>query len=101
MQKRVAVTPHLSLDEIERPYRTAKVPVARSHWQIIWLCAQGSSKPTRHIVEYTGYGPSWIRTIAHRDSRRRSSSGWGDHRHGNPGAAAILSRELQQHLREE
>jgi transposase len=99
MQKRLAVNPHLSLEDIEQQYRTAKDPVARSHWQIIWLLAHG--KTTKQIVEYTGYGLSWIRTIAHRDSRRRTPSGWRDRRHGNLGAQAILSRELQQQLRKE
>ena len=64
MQKRLAVKPHLSLEEVENHYRKAKDPVARSHWQIVWLLAQG--KTTKQIVEYTGYGLSWIRTIAHR-----------------------------------
>jgi Homeodomain-like domain len=64
MQKRFAVQPHLSLEEIEQQDCKAKDPVARSHWQIIWLLAQGKS--FKQIVEYIGYGLSWIRTIAHR-----------------------------------
>jgi transposase len=98
MQKRLAVKPHLSLEEIEQQYRTAKDPVARSHWQIIWLLAQ--DKTTKQIVEYTGYGLNWIRTIAHRYNEGGPQA-LGDRRHGNPGAEAILSREQQQQLREE
>jgi len=98
MQKRLVVQQHLSLEAIEQQYRKAKDPVARSHWQIIWLLAQG--KTTKQIVEYTGYGPSWIRTIAHRYNEGGPQA-LGDRRHGNPGAQAILSRELQQQLREE
>jgi transposase len=98
MQKRLAVQPHLSLEKIEQQYRTAKDPVARSHWQIIWLLAQG--KTTKQIVEYTGYGLTWIRTIAHRYNEGGPDS-LGDRRHGNPGTEAILSQELQQQLREE
>ena len=41
MQKRLAVKPHLSLEEIKHTYPIAKGPVARSHWQIVWLRAQG------------------------------------------------------------
>ncbi len=98
MQKHLAVKPHLSLEEVENYYRKAKDPVARSHWQIVWLLAQG--KTTKQIVEYTGYGLSWIRTIAHRYNEGGPQA-LGDRRHGNPGAAAILSTELQHQLREE
>ncbi len=98
MQKRLAVEPHLSLREIEHRYRNAKDPVARSHWQIVWLLAQGKS--TRQIVEYTGYSQSWIRTIAHRYNEGGPHA-LGDRRRDNPGAQAILSPELQQQLREE
>ncbi len=98
MQKRLAAKPHLNLEEVENNYRKAKDPVARSHWQIVWLLAQG--KTTKQIVEYTGYGLSWIRTIAHRYNAGGPLA-LGDRRHGNPGATAILSIELQQHLREE
>ncbi len=98
MQKRLAVEPHLSLQEIEQRYRNAKDPVARSHWQIVWLLAQGKS--TRQIVEYTGYSQSWIRTIAHRYNEGGPRA-LGDRRRDNPGAQAILSPELQQKLREE
>jgi transposase len=60
--------------------------------------AQG--KTTKQIVEYTGYGLSWIRTIAHRYNEGGPQA-LGDRRHNNPGAAAILSADLQQQLREE
>ena len=81
--------------EVEGGARKAKEPVARSHWQIVWLLAQG--KTTKQIVEDTGYGLSWIRTIAHRYNEGGPQA-LGDRRHGNPGAEAILSRELQQQL---
>src|SRR3974390_2516407 len=32
MQKRLTVKPHLSLEEVEQQYRTAKDPIAQSHW---------------------------------------------------------------------
>ncbi len=95
MQKRLTVKPHLSLEEVEHHYRTAKDPVARSHWQIVWLLAQ--DKTTQQIVEYTGYGLSWIRTIAHRYNEGGPQA-LGDRRHGNPGAAAILSPDVQKQL---
>jgi hypothetical protein len=47
MQKRLAVKPHLSLEEIENTYRKAKDPVARSHWQNVWLLAAAAKPPSR------------------------------------------------------
>jgi hypothetical protein len=90
MQKRLAVKPHLSLEEVEQQSRKAKDPVARSHWQIVWLLAQG--KKTKQIVEYTGYGLSWIRTIAHRYNEG------GPQADGVIGAMAILVRQRSCHL---
>jgi len=52
MQKRLAVKPHLSLEEIEHHSHKGKDPIARSHWQIVWLLAQ--DKTTKQFVEYTG-----------------------------------------------
>ena len=60
----------------------------------------GSSKTTKQIVEYTGYGLSWICIIAHRYNEGGPLA-LGDRRHGNPVATAILTIELQQQLREE
>jgi hypothetical protein len=47
MQKRLTVKPHLSLEEVEQQYRTAKDPIARSHWQIVWLLAASAKPPSR------------------------------------------------------
>jgi len=52
MNKRIAVKPQLSLEEIESRYRKATEAVARSHWQIIWLLSQG--KTAQPSVEVTG-----------------------------------------------
>jgi transposase len=98
MRKRLAIEPHLSLQEVEHRYRNAKDPVERSHWQIVWLLGQGKS--TRQIVEYTGYSQSWIRTIAHRYNEGGPAA-LGDRRRDNPGAQGILTPELQQRLRQE
>jgi hypothetical protein len=41
MPKRRSIQSHLAVDALESHYRRAKDPVARSHWQVIWLLAQG------------------------------------------------------------
>jgi transposase len=95
MNKRITVKAHLSVEQVEARYRKAQDPVERSHWQIIWLVAQG--KTTGEISEVTGYSVGWIYTIVHRYNQQGPAV-IGDHRHGNPGGTFILSAEQQQHL---
>jgi len=86
--RRRHLAPHLELDQLEQRYRQASDPVARSHWQILWLLAQGL--PTQHVVQSTGYSESWICTIVKRYNTD-GPDGIGDRRHANPGAVALLS----------
>jgi hypothetical protein len=58
MPKRITIEPHLSVAQLEQRYRQTKDAVERSHYQIIWLLAQG--KRTEEVVEITGYSRSWI-----------------------------------------
>jgi transposase len=91
----------LSQDELEAGYRKTKDAVERSHWQIVWLLAQGQT--TQEIAQVTGYTIPWIRAIVHRYNQA-GSAGLGDRRHNNPGAAPILSAQQQadlQHLIDE
>ena len=78
-------------------YRKAKDAVERSHWQIIWLLAQG--KTTKEIAQVTGYCPAWIRTLAHRYNDE-GPQGLLDRRHSNAGGRFILSLEQQGQLQE-
>jgi hypothetical protein len=50
MPKRISIEPHLSLDELYRRYRQATT-VERSHYQIVWRLASGSS--TGEVAEVT------------------------------------------------
>jgi hypothetical protein len=52
MPKRISITPHLSVEDLEQRYRQANHPVERSHYQIIWLLAKGQR--TEAVVEVTG-----------------------------------------------
>ena len=88
MSKRLSIQPHLGLDELERRYRAAKDPVARSHWQIVWLLAQGLA--SERVAAVTSYTANWVRTLAQRYNQY-GPSGLGDRRHHNPGAAGLLS----------
>ncbi len=82
--------------EVEARYRRARDPVARAHWQIVWLLAGG--RRTAEVAEVTGFSVPWVRQIA----RRYAGGGpgaLGDRRHANPGAAPLLSPTQQEELR--
>jgi transposase len=88
MPKRSSLLPHLALDELERRNRTPKEPVARSHWRMVWLLAQGQS--AAWVAAATGYTANGVRTMARRYNQH-GPAGPGDQRHRNPGAAGRLS----------
>ncbi len=54
----------MSAEELERRYRQAQDPVARSQWQIVWLLARG--RPSEQVGETTGYSLTWVYTVARR-----------------------------------
>jgi len=85
------------LDELEQRYRGARDPVARSQWQILWLLCSGT--PTAEVARVTRYSVNWLREIARR-YREDGPGGIGDRRHGNPGAAPLLTPTQQEHLRQ-
>ncbi len=86
---------HLSVEEIEKRYRSANEGVERSQWQIIWLLAAG--KTSREVEAATGYCLMWIREIAGRYNRE-GALGIGDRRHSNPGRAGSLTAQQDQAL---
>ena len=99
MPKTIKIVPHLGSKELENRYREAKDPVARSHYQILWLISQG--KTTTQVMEATGYSRGWIQQLARRYNAYGAQA-LGDRRHRNPGARdrALLSAEQQHELRE-
>jgi transposase len=96
MARTLTIPPHLPVEELERRYRTAHDPVARSHWQIVWLLARGD--PTATVADVTSYTVNWVREIARR-YREDGPGGLGDRRHTNPGAAPLLDATQQEQLR--
>jgi transposase len=96
MPKRTTVVEHLSVTELEQRYRQAHDPVERSHFQIVWLLAQGKTRP--QVAEVTGYGVRWIGEIVRRYNQAGPDA-LGDGRHANPGGQPILSLEEQERLR--
>lgn len=54
----------MSVDELERRYRTAHEPHERTWWQILWLLARGQL--AKEFADSTGYSHYWIGWIAKR-----------------------------------
>ena len=96
MPRRMTPAPHLPVDELERRCRRARDPVARSHFQIVWLLAAG--RPTAEVAAATGYSVDWVRAVAHRYDAGGPDA-LGDRRHANPGAAPLLPPGEKEALR--
>lgn len=58
MPKRISIAPHRSEEELYQRDRASSHPRERTHYQIIWLLAQG--KLTNQVAALTGYSRSWI-----------------------------------------
>jgi transposase len=97
MPKRITIEPHLTLEELEARYRRAKDSVERSHYQIIWLLAQG--RPSEEVASITGYSRSWIYELVWGYNRVGPDT-LGDKRHDLPGAEPLLNEDQQQLLRQ-
>ncbi|MDP9355025.1 MAG: winged helix-turn-helix domain-containing protein [Chloroflexota bacterium] len=96
MARALLIPSPLPVADLERRYRRARDPVARSHWQIIWLLARG--EPTAAVAGATGYSVNWVREVAKR-YRDGGPDALGDRRHANPGAAPLLTPSQQEDLR--
>lgn len=64
MPRHIKLTTELSVAELEQRYRGAREGMERSHWQIIWLLAQGH--PASAVARMTGYSAYWIGQLARR-----------------------------------
>ena len=92
MPRRIKIEPHLSTEELKKRYRHSSEPIERSHYQIIWLLAEG--KPTERVAELTGYSRSWIYEIVW-GYNRLGVEGLGDKRKENKGAKPLLDDQQQ------
>jgi transposase len=95
MPKRISIIPHLSIDELEQRYRQATDGIERSHYQIIWLLAQG--RLMEEVAAVTGYSRDWIYELV-RSYNRIGVAALGDLRRHNPGGRAKLNDVQQAQL---
>jgi transposase len=98
MPKRITIAPHLSVEELELRYRKAKDPLERSHYQIIWLLAQG--RKSEEVAAITGYSRNWIYELVWGYNRVGPET-LGDGRHQNPAKPILddVAANLLQALR--
>ncbi len=97
MPRCLSLTPHLSLDELAGRSRACRDPVERSHWQMVWLVAQGHSGAA--AARLSGYSETWVRTIIHRYNDH-GPAGITDRRHANPGQPPLVPPVVRETLRE-
>jgi transposase len=95
MPRQIKLTDHLSVVELEQRYRQAVAPVTRSHFQILWLLAQG--KTAQAVAAVTCYSSYWVGQIARRYNEGGPDT-MGDQRHQNPGGQWLLSEEQKAQL---
>lgn len=92
MAPRLQIKDHLPVDDLARRYRQATDGIERSHYQIVWLLAQGH--PSESVAELTGYSRDWVYKLA-RKYNKDGPDALGDKRHDNPGGRMLLD-EVQQ-----
>jgi transposase len=97
MGRHIHLQPHLSIDELEHRYRTAKEPNERTWWQILWLLVQG--RTATELSAVIGYRAYWIGQIAKRYNEQ-GPEGMRNRRHTTSyRPAPVLSPEQQEELR--
>jgi transposase len=100
MPAHISLQAHLSSEDLEQRYRSAKEPNERSWWQILWLLSQG--RTGREVATVTGYSPYWIGQIAKRYNTE-GPNGMRNRRHTTshrapPALTPAQQEELRQTL---
>ena len=97
MHGKTIINTKLTVEELEEKYLSCLDPREKTHWQIIWLVAQG--KTATYAAKVTGLTNSWISTLIKRFNEK-GDSGIIDHRHTNPGGKFTLSNDQKNKLKE-
>jgi transposase len=93
MARRIKLTTKLSVDELERRYRSASEGMERSHWQIIWLLKQGH--PAYEVAQMTGYCAYWIGQVARRFNDEGEEGLVNHRKRSRPSPHALLATPQQ------
>ena len=95
MPKRIAIAPHLSVEELQDRFREAKTTTQAHHYQIIWLLACG--KTTAEVMAVTGYSRGWIYELV-RGYNHLEPESLGDQRCKNTDRDPLLNDVEQAQL---
>ena len=89
MTRRISLEPHLTIDELEGRYRSAKDSVERSRWHFLWLLARGLT--AKLVASMTGFSAYWIGRIAQRYNQQGPDGVKDLRRQPRPSSAQLLS----------
>lgn len=64
MAQLAAVYPHLTPAELAQRFRRCRYAMEKTHWQAIWLRAQG--QPTAALAQLCGYQQDWVLRLVRR-----------------------------------
>ena len=90
------VAGHLSVDDLEAEFRSARDPTATRHFQVIWLLARGHT--IADVAAVTSFVPRWIEQLLAR-SNAEGPEALGDLRRRNGGVPSVLRPALLERLR--
>ena len=66
MSRPLVLAAHLSAEDVERRYRSAKGAVERTWWPIVWLVSQGQTGAA--IARSTGFSCGWVCQVVKRSN---------------------------------
>ena len=90
------VAGHLSVEDLEAGFRSARDPTAMRHFQVIWLLARGHT--IADVAAVTSFVPRWIEQLLARYNAHGPEA-LGDLRRRNGGVPRVLRPELLARLR--
>src|SRR3954466_6882654 len=95
-QAMARVAGHLSVDDLEAGFRSARDPTAARHFQVIWLLARGHT--IADVAAVTSFVPRWIEQLLARYNAKGPDA-LGDLRRRNGGVPSVLRPALLERLR--
>src|SRR3954465_10452853 len=90
------VADHLSVEDLEAEFRSARDPTATRHFQVIWLLGRGHT--IADVAAGTSFGPRWIEQLLARYNAHGPEA-LGDLRRRNGGVPSVLRPALLERLR--
>lgn len=95
---RLPIVPHLPHEEIAQRYRSCRLGLEKTHWQVLWLLTRPDDPLTpAQAAAHVGLTPSWGRTLLKRYNAD-GPAGLADRRAMTNGGQSKLTPEQQAEL---